>query len=225
MSGKRRGDNLLGLADLAADQAGLFSAAQAGDIGVTAKSLNQYANRGLVERVVHGIYRIAGAPYPRHEELRALWLATNPHVTAAERLRDPDVVISHRSAARLHDLGDLDADFHEFTAAERRQTRRTAVRFHRGDLDATEVTVVDGLPVTTIVRTIDDLAAGHLDGDHLGGVIRDAVRVVAIEQIESVLRRRAHLYGRPVGDGPGLVASLLKAESPPAQHPIGEAVG
>jgi predicted transcriptional regulator of viral defense system len=223
---KRRGDNLLGLADLAADQAGLFTAAQAGDIGVTAKSLNQYAHRGHVERVVHGVYRIAGAPFARHEELRALWLATEPHVTAAERLPDPDVVVSHRSAARLHDLGDLDADVHEFTAAERRQSRRASVRFHRAALATTDVAVVDGLPVTTIVRTIDDLATGQLDGGHLGGVVRDAVRVVPVEQVESVLRRHAHRYGRPIGDGHGLVASLLDGDSPgPAARPIGDAVG
>jgi predicted transcriptional regulator of viral defense system len=226
MARRRRGDNLLGLADLAADQAGLFTAAQAGDIGVTPKSLNHYAHRGHIERVVHGVYRIAGAPFSRNEELRALWLATDPHALAADRLRDPDVVVSHRSAARLHDLGDLDADVHEFTAAGRRQSRRASVRFHRADLAAADVTVVDGLPVTSIVRTIDDLATGQLDGGHLGGAVRDAARVVPVEQVESVLRRHAHRYGRPIGDGRGLVTSLLDGASrgSPAR-PIGDGAG
>jgi predicted transcriptional regulator of viral defense system len=223
MTRRRRGDNLLELADLAADQAGLFTAAQAGDIGVTPKSLNHYSHRGHIERVVHGVYRIAGAPFSRYEELRALWLAIDPHATAAERLPDPDVVVSHRSAALLHDLGDLDADVHEFTAAERRQTRRASVRIHRATLDRSDITVVDGLPVTTVSRTVDDLAAGHLDGGHLAGVVRDAVRVVPVDQVESVLRRHAHRYGWPIGDGHGLVTSLIDGVSQGSpSRPIGD---
>jgi predicted transcriptional regulator of viral defense system len=201
------------LADLAADQWGLFTTAQARREGVSAQALARLAGEGHLERLRYGVYRIAGAPAGPWGRLQAAWLALQPGLTAAERLAQRDVeVVSHRSAAQLHRIGDLDADRMEFTAPGRRQSRDPDVRFHRGGIAPQDQTVVEGLPVTTPVRTIVDLAAARLDGEHLAGVVRDAVTTLHLDtdQLGKALRPHAHRYGVPLGDGRGLLADLLQ---------------
>lgn len=74
------------------------------------------------------------------------WPALDPGRRATDRTRDlSPALVSHRSAASLHRLGDLDADVHEFTTADRKQSRRPDVRLHRGYLAAGEWTVVNAL--------------------------------------------------------------------------------
>lgn len=204
---------LLKVADVAADQSGLFTTRQARRMGLSYTGLNRLLTRGVIEQVEHGVYRLAGNAGSEHDALRASWLATEPEALAPERLVHPaaGIVVSHRSAARLHDLGDVEADVVEFTSPRRRQSRRPWVRFHRAALSAADVTVVDGLPVTTVERTIADLAAAHLDGGHLGGVVADAIwkQHLSVGAARKVLRPFAHTYGHVLGDDETFVARLL----------------
>ncbi len=131
---------------------------------------------------------------------------------AGDRIGDdvPFGVVSHRSAADLHGLGDLDADYMEFTVPTRRDTRNPDVRFHRAALTAVEWTLVDGLPVTTPARTVADLAAAHTDGGHLAAVVRDALlRGTPVDEIAAALRSYAHRYGAPVDNGSALVNHFI----------------
>lgn len=210
---------VLDLADIAAGQWGLITTAQARAVGQSAQTVARLAEQGVLERLTHGVYRLAGTPADSRDDLRAAWLALSPRRTVAERLRDdiPEVV-SHRSAAQLFEFGDIEADLHEFTIAGRRQTRRPDVRFHRSQLTAHDWTVVDGLPVTTAVRTIGDLADRRLDGGHLAGVVRDALISlhVDVEVLIAALRPHAHRYGVPLGDGEALLRRFLdEAGLPP----------
>ena len=56
-----------------------------------------------------------------------------------------------------------------------------------------------GLPVTSIVRTIGDLATAHLDGGHLAEIARDAVVQgrVQLGDVAQVLSPHARNYGAP----------------------------
>lgn len=200
----------LTVAELAEGQAGMFTAAQAASAGVPRQALSRLRRRQLVERVAHGVYRLTGTPPDPVDELRAAWLGTS-HSTESARRTDEPVVVSHRSAAWLHQLGDLDADRHEFTTSQRRQSRRGDIRFHRGALPATDITTVDGLPVTTVERTVEDLGRTHTDGEHLARVVRDAVASahIAPAALADRLRPFAHFYGHRVGDSDGLVSELL----------------
>jgi hypothetical protein len=149
---------MLVVADDAAAQWGLFTTAQARAQGLTAQALARLADDGVVERLRHGVYRVTGAPPHPSDPLRAAWLALDPIRSAAERVSaysmEPVDVVSHRSAAQLHHLGDLDADRLEFTTAVRRQTRSADVRFHRAALTRRDWSLIEGLPVTTVLRTI-----------------------------------------------------------------------
>lgn len=201
------------VADIAASQWGLLTTAQARSVGVSPHSMARLANQGVLERLGHGVYRLAGAPPAPLEGLRAAWLTLKPARQASDRVRESNVAVaSHRSAAWIHGLGNLEADVSEFTSTARLQSRRGDVRIHRGRIDPQDWVIVDGLPVTSVIRTVDDLAAARLDGGHLASVVRDALirRQADIKQALDVLGRRAHLYNHRSGDGEAFLTELLQ---------------
>jgi predicted transcriptional regulator of viral defense system len=202
----------LTLGDLAAEQWGLVTAAQATSLAVTSQALARFARQGVLERLVHGVYRVAGSPPSPLDDLRVAWLALDPARRSLDRLRDArPAVVSFRSAAVVHGLGDLAADTMEFTVSRRKQSRRPDVRIHRGELGREDWTIVDGLPVTTALRTIQDLAAARIDGGHLASVVRDALTLQLVDdgQVAKVLRPHAHQYGAKRGNGDALVSRFL----------------
>lgn len=220
---------LVDLADLAAQQWGLVTTAQARSVGISGQSMAKLAGGGTLERMTHGVYRLTGAPTHPHDDLRAAWLALDPRRVVGDRLLDdPPEVASYRSAAVTLGLGDVDADRHEFTVGSRRQSRRLDVRFHRGALSRGEWTIVDGLPVTTAARAIRDLAGSQLDGDHLAGIVRDAIidGRAHPDEVIATLRPFAHRYGAPLGDGAELVRRfLVRAGVPTGLTQIVQMVG
>ena len=186
-------------------------------VGVTAQNVAQMAKAGDLVRLAHGIYRLAGNPTDRHEDLRAAWLALDPSRRAVERITDQDVdMVSHRSAVLVLEIGDLDADVMEFTVPQRRQTRRTDVRLHRGATHG-DWALVAGLPVATPQRTIADLVAEGIDRGHLATLVRDAMirYELAAEDVAVVLARYARRYGGATGDGQGLLTLLLREAGVP----------
>lgn len=206
------GSRILDLTDLAAGQWGLFTTAQAKTLGFSTQRIARLADRGTLERLRHGVYRVNGAPAVPDEQLRAAWLLIEPATTAGARLdAEQPAVVSHRSAARLHGLGDLDADVMEFTTDRRKQSRLGDVRYRVAALGRDRWTLVDGLPATTVLTTIENLAADHLDGGHLAAVVRDAVTTGRADTtaVIAVLRPYAHRYGAAAGDGPGLLDRFL----------------
>jgi predicted transcriptional regulator of viral defense system len=206
---------LMRMAELAGEQWGLITTGQAAKLGVRAGAMARWADQGALTRLSHGVYKVAGSSYDPRDDLRAAWLGLDPKRTAADRLAEPhvDAVVSHRSAAAVHGLGDLDADMHEFTVQGRRQSRRADVRIHTRSalIDPDAWTRVAGLPVTTVTATIVDLAAANIDGGHLAGIVRDAVAtaVVDLDELSSALAPYAHRYNAPLGDGKALVQRLV----------------
>lgn len=179
--------------DIAADQWGLLTTAQARHHGVGRTEINRMANQGVIHRIAHGVYATPAADADPLVDLRAAWLNLDPATPAYARLDDPATgVVSHDSAAHLHRLGDLTADIHHFTLPRRYQTRRPDVRAHRAELTAADITLVDGLPTTTIPRTISDLiTAGH-DTDHIAEIVRQAIweERTTIAELGNVLREQ-----------------------------------
>lgn len=201
------------LAELGSGQWGLLTAVQAQRRGVNRPRLGRLVEAGVLVRLTHGVYALRGSMAAGPVELRAAWLALDPTRPAADRIADgaAGAVVSHASAAVLHGLGDLDADRHEFTAPVRKQTRRAELRLHRGRLADDEVTLHEGLPVTTVARTIVDLVAAGHDGGHVAGVLASAVRARRVDPaaLAPLLAPHAARFGLPRHDGPALVAHLL----------------
>jgi predicted transcriptional regulator of viral defense system len=162
------------LSRLAAWQWGLLTTAQATREGVSRAQLARLESAGVLERVDHGVYAMTAAPDNRRR-FEAAWLTLDPVRTAEERLADrpPSGAVSHTSAASLHGLGDLLDDVPEVTVPGRRQTRRT-IRIHRAPLTPDDVTLVDGLPTTTVERTIVDLLRDGHSPDHIAQIVGQA---------------------------------------------------
>jgi predicted transcriptional regulator of viral defense system len=200
-------DVLESLELLGSSQWGLVTTAQASDAGVSKMQLSRLADRGTVQRVRHGVYALPSADTGPMQGLRAAWLATGSQPAGNQAL----AVVSGESAAAVHGLGDLLPSKYEFTTGVRRQTTQPDTRYRRRDLLDEDVTWVDGLPVTTVARTIKDLAAGGTDFDHLSVAVRDAVATtdVASAALVQALEPAAERFRS--SDGSALFVTALKA--------------
>jgi hypothetical protein len=214
------------LASIAADQWGLVTRRQAELAGIPPATFARLIEEGSVlERVTHGVYRLAGAPLPDHVDLRAAWLQLAPDTLAWERTPDQGVV-SHRSAAALYGFGHLPADAHEFTLPNRRQTRRPDVRIHQRHLDQRECVNVGGLPVTRPSRIASDLLYGREDPEAVAHLVADAIRATKDYPgtIADGLTPHAAPFGLRRGDGLALQRWLLEfVGDPETAHWMSEA--
>lgn len=171
-----RPSTLARLAGLAEDQWGLVTRRQAERAGLSRPTIERLVAEGsALERVAHGVYRLAGTPVPDHLELRAAWLQLAPQVPAWER--DPQHgVVSHQSAAAVYGIGHLPADRHQFTTPKRRQSRRPDVRIHHRSIAPGEWTELSGLLVTRPSRIAADLLREREDPEAVAQLITDAIR-------------------------------------------------
>lgn len=193
---------------LGSTQWGVVTTAQARAAGVSNVQLARLANDGTLSRVRHGVYALPSASTGPLQDLRAAWLAASGPDTPDER----GVVVSGVSAAAVHELGDLVPSRHEFSSTKRRQSSQPDVQFRRARLSRDEVTVVDGLPVTTVERTVTDLTSRGVDADHLATVLEDAVTSTRStpSALASALERHAHQY--LADNGADLLVQLAPAK-------------
>ncbi|MEJ8634620.1 type IV toxin-antitoxin system AbiEi family antitoxin domain-containing protein [Streptomyces sp. MS2.AVA.5] len=209
-----QGEQLSLLGGFAAEQWGLVTSAQAKDAGLNGVQLLRLTEAALLEKVAHGVYLLAAAGQPQHLEIKVAWLRLQPAVPAWSRSpgdRDSGVV-SHASACQLQELGDIPAPEVEISVPRRRVTTDAAVRLRTAVVDPSDLTVVDGLPVTNAHRTILDLLAAKADGGHVGGVIAEAERreLVSMDGLAEDVSRFARRYGMPrSSDGADLIDHLV----------------
>lgn len=203
------------LADITASQWGMVTVAQASVLGVTRLSLSRLAKAGHFERLVHGVYKDAGAPSDEFDDLRAAWLSTDPNRLAEDRIRDAarEVVVASTSAAFLHGMGDSWADRHQFVAPVRRQSQRDGIRFRQRVLEDRDVTIVRGLPAMrperTLVDLLEDIGDQSLVADALGAAMRK--QVVDLDRLRTLLGPLAERNGFKKNDGAALLDKLAES--------------
>ncbi len=135
------------LYELAERQLGYFTAGQAVEAGVSARALSGRARRGDIERVHYGLYRLRDFPAHPFEDIAAacLWVG-------------PDSAASHETALVVHGISDaMPASIH-LTVPRRFRGRRPGVLIHQAPLREEEREVREGVPVTTLARTLQDVA-------------------------------------------------------------------
>lgn len=200
------------LAEVTESQWGMVTSAQARARGISHVTLARLADAGDLERLAHGVYKDSGAPSDVHQELRAAWLSIEPRRTASERLRDRPgfATVSGESAAALHGLGDLRAMRSEFTTLRRKQTQRGNVRYRTRALACEDITIREGMPVTTAERTIADLMEAGTDLSLVAGVVRDATSRFQLDRdrLVEALNPLAARYGFRKDDGEELLGHL-----------------
>lgn len=207
---------LQALEEFASTQWGLVTTAQAQVLDVSRVVVNRLAADGVVQRVRHGVYALPSAGSDPLQDLHAAWLATDRRRGGEERvLAGPDVVVSHLSAAAVHGLGDIIPMRHEFTSAARKQSSQDDVRFHRLSMPDADVVLVDGLPVTSVSRTVVDVASEAIDLDHLASVVRDGLSHsgVTYNNLAAALNGSAKRLG--YSDGLSLIEACLEEAGDP----------
>jgi predicted transcriptional regulator of viral defense system len=170
---------------IAEPQGGYFTSAQAVRAGFSRKLLWHYQKTGKLIRVAHGIYRLTHFPSSGLEDLFVAWLKCGPRSA-----------ISHDSALALYDLSDVLPGEVHVTIPRTASRRRSGIRMHTIRLRAGDVVRRDGLPVTTVPRTIADAARAGLSEDHVARAIRDALRRGLTTQ-QALLAEARRRGGRP----------------------------
>ncbi len=138
------GDQLVG--ELAGRQHGVVARRQLLALGLGRDQIVRRVRLGRLIRLDPGVYAVGHAALTQ----RGRWIA-------AVLSCGPGAALSHHSAAALWGIGSGRELIH--VTAPRRGRSRGAVRRHFAQLPDDERTTVDGIPVTTVPRTILDLAA------------------------------------------------------------------
>lgn len=187
------------LVALAATQANVFSRGQATELGFTTTMANSRLASGRWLHHAPGVWGLPGYAPPF---ARQLWVA---HLAAG-----PSSVVSHEAAAALHGLPGYPRNLVVVTTKHGNHQRPPNAILHQStDLAPSHVGTLPGfgaLPVTTVARTIVDLAA-LTRRSRLGAVLDDAVAAKATSYLEvaelfaSIMRRGKR--------GMGVVAAVL----------------
>jgi hypothetical protein len=131
--------------------------------GLSASAIQRQVAAGLLIPEHSGVYRWRGSS--RTESQRAM----------AAVLAIEGSVLSHSSAAAAWDLSGFGLEPLHVTCVRHSRCRDPRITLHcTRTIDSVDVTTRGGLPVTTVHRTLLDLA-GHLDRDRLAGVVDEAV--------------------------------------------------
>lgn len=172
------------LYETAESQAGYFTARQAKKHGFSWERLSDNVKRGRFLRLFRGVYRLAHFPSSAYEDLFVAWLRTGANAT-----------ISHESALAVYNLSDvLPAEIHVIIPRSASR-RREGLRLHTNQLRPQEVTRRQGLPVTTVARTIADVAISGLGEEHVMQAIQEALQRGLTTQ-EELISQAAYQGGR-----------------------------
>jgi predicted transcriptional regulator of viral defense system len=166
-------------ATLAGRQCGVVSVAQLREVGIGRGAVDRAVRAGRLHRVHHGVYAMG------HTVLRP-----EGHRLAAVLACGPGAVLSHRSAAAHWELLATSQARIDVTAVRSRHPV-PGVRLHTTrSLDAQDRTTHQGIPITTVHRTLLDLAA-TTRADQLENALAQAMHLQLYDQraIDDVIAR------------------------------------
>jgi very-short-patch-repair endonuclease len=132
---------------LAERQHGVLTHAQLKQLGWSEKAIEHRRNRGRFLHVARGVYRLAGVPSTSRQ--RAL---------AAVFAAGADAALSHESAAALPSLPGFNLEPLVVTVERNGRRALAGVRLEQSlEIPLHHRTVFDGIPCTTVARTLFDL--------------------------------------------------------------------
>jgi very-short-patch-repair endonuclease/predicted transcriptional regulator of viral defense system len=189
----------------ARERHGVLTVTELERLGLSGRAVRDRAASGRLHRVHRGVYAI-GPP------------SAAGHCSAALLACGPAAVLSHGSAAALWDLSPDPARAHVNVPGRARSTRQGLI-VHGARLDPSEVTTRDGLPCTTVARTLLDLAT-TVPRRRLERAIDRAeeLRVFDLRELQAVVDRRRGERGTAI-----LAAVLAEYDGPEATRYAAEA--
>src|SRR3954454_10547582 len=133
------------LTQFASRQHGVFTRAQARQVGASDASIERRVTAGEWVAVDHGVYRYSITPPTWHQRVLATCLAG-------------PAVASHRTAVALHGVPGFSEAMIEITARRHRRRKAPDIIWHESrHLDAVDIDELAGIPTTNPARTLVDL--------------------------------------------------------------------
>jgi very-short-patch-repair endonuclease len=160
--------------ELAWQQHGIVAFWQLLPLGVTEKMLMIRVRDGRLHRIHRGVYSVL--PPPLRD--RARWLG-------AVLAYGPEAVLSHRPAAVLRNLLSARGSLTHVTVPGRKRRRRHGIAVHGMTVELFERAVISAIPVTSVARTLLDLA-GSVSVHELRRAYERAERLRALDMAEIV---------------------------------------
>ena len=167
---RTRMDELYALAE---EHDGLLASKDARAQGIQDSVLVRRAQRGRLERMSRGVYRIAHFPADRFAQYReaVLW---------AQASQGPErVALSHETALLLYGISDVNPARVHLTVPMSARLRRAHpewIVIHRADLTPQEISQHEGMPVTSVERSVMDVFTTTHRADIAQKAIVDALR-------------------------------------------------
>jgi predicted transcriptional regulator of viral defense system len=173
---------------LAEEHDGLLTSKEARALGIRDSVLVRLAQRGRLERMSRGVYRIAHYPADRLAQYReaVLWAQASHH--GPER-----VALSHETALLLYGISDVNPSRVHLTvprAARLRREHPEWIMIHRADLTGQEINQHEGMPVTTVERSIMDVLSTTHRTDIARQAITDALREGLLSTTQATVLRK-----------------------------------
>jgi predicted transcriptional regulator of viral defense system len=172
--------------ELAAGQHGVVSLPQLRSLGLGASGVRRRAAQGKLRRLHRGVYSIGLAAPSAEARYMAAVLACGP-----------GAALSHRSAAAHLGLRPCSRHPIDVTAPGRPGRTRAGIDMHRAHgLEPRDVIPIDGIPCTTVARTLLDLAE-TIDRAALERAVERAetLRSFDLTAVEDVLGRAGRRTG------------------------------
>ena len=190
-----------GLALLGAAQRGVVQRSQLAEVGIGRGSIAHRVKSGSLHRVLPAVFAVG------HPALEP-WAFE----TAALLYCGDDSVLSHGTAAALWGLVPATPPQVSVTVAGRNAGRPLGVHIHRvAAIDARDVCMRHGLPVTSPARTMIDFAGGQP-----GGAVEAALNEARVRQLVTDEALHRAMERCPLRTGVGRLRALLAAERGPS---------
>jgi predicted transcriptional regulator of viral defense system len=183
------------IAAIAVRQHGVVGLSQLRELGLSARAVQHRAARGRFHRIHRGVYAVG---HPK--------LTGYGHWMAAVLACGPRAVLSHRSTAGLWGVRPDNRRKSDVSVPSPSARTKQAIEIHRSvTLTSDDVTTVEGIPCTTLARTLVDL----------GDVVNRRAVERAVEQAEVLRLFDLHEAQRAMERagprrGTGLLSSVLE---------------
>jgi hypothetical protein len=185
------------IARLANRQGGVVARRQLIAIGIDVVAVDNRVKIGRLRVIHRGVYAVGHDAIPIRGNLCAALLVAGPHSA-----------LSHRAAAHVLTLLPSLPPFVEITTTRRAPRNRPGLVFHHAT--TLETTTKHGLPITTPIRTLRDLAVTHPREVERAASEALVLKLVTTHQLKTQQGPGAAVLAKLVKDGIGPTRSRLE---------------
>ena len=138
--------------ELAADNYGLITSAQAREIGITNKELVQYAKRGKIEHIGQGLYRLAHYIPPPYDSY-----------AQAVAFIGPEAYLYGESVIAMHELVPTNPTYIHVATPKRVRKKLPAYMKVIQRIEEDDTTVYEGIPSQSVANAIRSCRGRMMD--------------------------------------------------------------